>query len=190
MIKTITGTNYNINNEGEVFTSSGDKLQLIQNSNNPNVYRIKMERGWRYVSLAKLMRDYFPYEWIKYLDEGEEVKPISKYNYVTNKGRVWSSWWWKWNKPYLSKNPPGYYWRINYTKKSIDIHTLVGRNFLPEYREGLLILHRDETLSYPEICSVENLWVGTYTDNNRDAVKKQRASGNKNRNNLGQYSKM
>jgi hypothetical protein len=54
------------------------------------------------------------------------------------------------------------------------VHTLVGRTFLPEYREGLFILHREEELPFPQINYLTNLFVGTKKDNNRDAIEKGR----------------
>ena len=132
------------------------------------------EIGGRCFSPTTILREFYTYEWIKHLQEGEEVKPLREYPgyFITSLGRVWSMKQYK----FLSVRKQGeYYWRVNMGKNtSTLIHILVGRNFLPEYREGLLILHKEETLSYPEINYPENLWVGTYSDNQQDRRRKCR----------------
>lgn len=64
--------------------------------------------------------------------------------------------------------------RLNGRPKQRWVHTLVGRNFLEGYEDGLFILHKDETLPNPEINYLDNLFLGTKQDNNRDAIKKGR----------------
>ena len=71
--------------------------------------------------------------------------------------------------------------RYNY-----NLHTLVGRHFLPEYEQGMFILHKDETLPFPEINYVENLWCGTQSDNRKDCLKKRRNNQTRDRN--GRFS--
>ena len=123
------------------------------------------------VSYSKLMRELFPYEWIKELEEGEEAKPLEGYEgyFITNRGRVFSTKQQKWKKFFPTRS---YYYSAS--PFASLLHTLVGRHFLPDWEEGLFILHKEETLSYPEINFVENLWVGTQEDNNRDAREKGR----------------
>ena len=53
---------------------------------------------------------------------------------------------------------------------------------MPEYEEGMLILHKDEALPFPEINYVENLWCGTQSDNRKDCVKKGRTKQTRDRN--------
>ncbi|QIN97031.1 hypothetical protein [Synechococcus phage MA10] len=64
--------------------------------------------------------------------------------------------------------------RQNGKPKHRWVHTLVGRNFLEGYEDGLFILHKDETLPNPEINYLDNLFLGTKKDNIRDAIKKGR----------------
>ena len=131
------------------------------------------------ITPARVMREFFPYEWIKELEDGEEATPIKGFpqHFITNRGRVWSSYYWRWAKP---SNTRSYYWRTSLTnhqtfvRKFYHLHTLVGRHFLPEWEEGLFILHKDENLSFPEINWVENLWVGTPQENVLDAYQKGR----------------
>lgn len=119
------------------------------------------------------------WEWIKYLEEGEECKELKEHpgSFITNRGRVWSM------KKYrfLSIKPHHkYYYKVCVGEKTYHIHRLVGRNFLPEYEEGLFILHKEETLPFPEIHYVENLWVGTQGDNMRDrSIKKRNNNTNR-----------
>jgi len=93
---------------------------------------------------------------------------------ITPEGQVWSH---KRNK-WLSIFPKKHYYHAvklshNGVSKQFLIHTLVGRTFLP-YVEGAKILHRDETLPFPDIHYLSNLWVGSMKDNSEDMVAKGR----------------
>lgn len=175
---------YEVSNEGEVRNSETGKLStLYENKNGCESYNLKNNNTWRGVSKTKLMIQNYPYEWIKYLEEGEEVKPLKGYPgyYITSYGRVWSMKKYKFLSIKKEGRKNSYYYRVGISHNNIiynyTIHTLVGRNFLPEYREGLCILHKEETLSYPEINYVENLWVGSMGDNIRDRDMKGRSRG-------------
>ena len=109
--------------------------------------------------------------------------------FITTKGRVWIERRKRWaavsqEKTYHDKrrsNPPKnkrYYTRVNVGRTSTRVHVLVGRYFLPEYQKGMFILHKDETLSYPEINYLENLWAGTNRDNMKDMWDKHRRESN------------
>lgn len=132
-------------------------------------------------SVSSLMEEVFPYWWIRTLEEGEEVKPVKGFKgyFITNKSRLYSTHTHQWMKP---KHKPPYYYQVylfdtSYTKIHTYIHTLVGRHFLPEWEEGLFVLHREETLPYPEINFPDNLWIGDSGDNNRDRCLKGRSGG-------------
>lgn len=125
---------------------------------------------------------------VQYLEEDEECKemlPDYPGFFITTKGRVWIVSKQRWastsqEKTYQDsrrKNPPKnkrYYTRVNIGKYSTRIHTLVGRYFLSEYKNGMFILHKDETLPYPQINYVENLRVGNNSDNMKDMWEKKR----------------
>lgn len=164
---------YEISNEGEVRNSTTGELKRENKRTNPRG-KTEYKLGYRNISLSRLMRENHPYEWIKYLYDDEEVKPINGHPdfYITSRGRVWSMRWYR----FLSISPVKntYYHSVSLHPTRKQIHTLVGRHFLPEYREGLCILHRDENLSYPEINYPENLWVGTHQDNMDDMNRKNR----------------
>ena len=49
----------------------------------------------------------------------------------------------------------------------------MGRNFLP-WKDGLFVLHKKETLPYPQINYLNNLWIGTKKDNSIDREEKNR----------------
>ena len=111
---------------------------------------------------------------------GELWVPVEGYEgryEVSNRGRVWST---DRHKARLIKPRLKAYGHQeiqltkNYKKWRTHVSTLVGRHFLPEYREGLHILHRDETLPLPERDWVENLWVGNQSENRIDCVNKGR----------------
>ena len=86
-------------------------------------------------------------------------------------------------------NPNKYLVKLCVDKKrhSTMVHTLVGRHFLEDYEEGKLILHKDETLPFPDINFVENLWCGTQSDNRKDCVSKGRT--NQTRDSQGRFAK-
>ena len=126
----------------------------------------------------------------------EEYKPIEGFPgyLISNRGRVYSIK----NKRHITTPPqpvceghnnPNKFLVKLYNKgkrHSTMVHTLVGRHFLPDYQEGLLILHKDETLPFPEINYVDNLWVGTQSDNRKDCLRKGR--DNQTRDALGRFS--
>jgi hypothetical protein len=131
------------------------------------------------------------YDFIQYLEDGEECKEIPGHSgyFITTRGRVYNSKKKKWLNPVLQKTYKDtrrnklpqhkrYYYHCYLDGKQHRIHLLVGRNFLPEYKKGLFILHKDETLSYPEINYLENLFVGTNSDNMKDMWSKGRRTIN------------
>ncbi len=132
-------------------------------------------------SIPSLMNETFPYWWIETLEDDEEVKPVKGYSgyFITNKGRLYSTHTNQWMKPKLK--PPYYYsvWLFYSTGEKLHtyLHTLVGKHFLPEWEEGLFVLHKDETIPYPEINYPSNLWIGDGVDNNRDRCEKGRSGG-------------
>ena len=108
------------------------------------------------------------------LQPGEQAKEFRPGYYITNHGRC-----------YNVKKQVFMEFRLD-TKRGWGInnyyyrnwlgcaHTLVGRAFLEDYKPGMFILHKDETLPYPEINHADNLWVGTHSDNMRDMWAKKR----------------
>jgi hypothetical protein len=131
-------------------------------------------------SANSLMNETFPFWWINDLNEQEECKEVNGFPgyYITTKGRIYSTYSHSWIIP--NYKPPYYYTVILYNEGvrcKQHIHTLVGRNFLPEYEDGMWVLHIDETLQYPEINYPDNLWLGNSKDNNVDRCKKGRSGG-------------
>lgn len=110
------------------------------------------------------------------LEEGEVALPIEGFpSYlITNRGRVWST---KRNKWLATRSNGKYYRQVNLGRRgTMYIHILVGRHFLPEYKEGLCVCHRNEELPYPDINFVENLWAGTHQQNMIDRDRKGRGN--------------
>lgn len=124
------------------------------------------------------------FEWINQLEDDESVTPVIGFPgyFITDKGRLYSTNSQRWIKSRLMcktkrrQNPYTYEVKLWKDKRnhSTHIHTLVGRHFCEGYEEGLYILHRDETLPYPQINYKENLFVGTQKDNNKDKLTKGR----------------
>lgn len=125
----------------------------------------------------QLIKTHFPWDWIKNLEDGEECCEIkgSPGYFITNRGRVFSFHGQKWKKLRRHHNKSCfYYWSVKLPGRSYVMnHTLVGRHFL-DWEEELLVLHKEETLSPPEVYSVENLWLGTSKDNSLDRERKGR----------------
>jgi len=182
-----------LSNLGRATSPRGVQLKINTAAGYKSYAVVLSDNKPRQRGLSRLMRENFPYEWIKELEEGEEAKPVSGHPgfFITNRGRLWSDWRWKWSNPWVNKNPPGYYWVVSVGSRpdltTINLHTLVGRHFLPDWQEGLLVCHKEETLSFPEINFVENLFVGSYEDNNRDTLDKGRWGGNSNRDSGGKF---
>jgi len=169
--------NYEISNLGEVRNITTGKLCKVDrnlSTGDGRVFLYLSGRGTKRTrSISTLMRENWRYEWIKELDDDEECRKCHGCEgwYITTKGRIFSTHYYRWVKP--SKGV-SYYWSINYKKTTYPLHTLVGRTFLTEYQEGLLILHKEEELPYPQINYLSNLWVGTWSDNNQDTWNKGR----------------
>ena len=113
--------------------------------------------------------------------EGEVCKPDPTwplYN-ITNYGRVWSTITNKFLTPCKERN----YHKVSLKdatgkRRMRHVHILVGRHYLPDYKEGMNILHIDETLPYPQRHSVANLRVGTQAQNIKEMYDKGRRVSN------------
>lgn len=115
------------------------------------------------------------------LQEGELILPVngaSNY-YITSYGRMWSvkrpkvKGGWK-----VTTKSRKYYRTYSYiddnnVRTCRMVHTLVGRHYLP-WKEGMFILHKDETLSEPYVNRLDNLWLGTQKENIQDCYNKGR----------------
>ena len=100
--------------------------------------------------------------------------PLQGY-FISTLGRVYSiqpNRKGKFLKPRRKPKTP--YLRVSIKGKDHTIHILVGRHFLPEYEEGLCILHKEETLPEPDLHFLQNLYVGTKKDNMWDTLRKRR----------------
>jgi len=174
---------YEINLLGEVrITRNKKPLKLDKNGRYNSSWGLGYGGGkhrWGR-SINSLLNEVFPFWWIRELDDDEECREVRNFPgyWITNRGRIYSSYHNKW---LYGRRGKYYHYELSLYRDNKKykqyIHTLVGRNFLPEYQEGLFILHRDETLPYPEINFPTNLWVGDDGDNNRDRCIKGRSGG-------------
>jgi len=173
---------YEISNTGVVRRRDNKRLCKVDkpvSRGEGRVYLFFAPKKKRTRSISTLMGDNWRWEWIRELEEGEEARECWGFPgyFITNRGRVWSEHSYRWLA--ITKTH-SYYYSVRVggkAAKNLPLHTLVGRSFLPEWEDGLLICHRDEELSFPEINFVENLWVGTSSDNNKDAFAKGRNKG-------------
>ena len=114
----------------------------------------------------------------------EQLTPIPDWpGYsITPCGKVWSHKSNKWLTAFPHTGHAYYYMVKLYRptggprgtgRQNRHIHTLVGRTYLP-YIPGAYICHRDETLPFPDINHVSNLFIGSFKDNSEDAITKGR----------------
>ena len=80
----------------------------------------------------------------------------------------------KWMTITKSTNPNGYYYQVRLPWTTVNVHRLVGSAFLPDFQENLLVCHKQEELPVEYINRVDNLFMGTPSDNLRDAYSKGR----------------
>jgi hypothetical protein len=127
--------------------------------------------------------------------EGEEVKLLhhhvkqyegTRYNgkreasyYITSYGRVArmsKTKGLKWMTTSKSTHKCGYYYqvRLPWMNHPVNIHRLVGSTFLPDFQENLFVCHKQENLPVEYINRVDNLFMGTHSDNMIDAYNKGR----------------
>lgn len=125
-------------------------------------------------SITRLMRENWTYEWIKDLREDETAKevPYLPGYYVTTHGRVFTLQSYMWMSPGPWLETP--YDQVTIGGTARLIHQLVGRTFLPDYKPGLHILHKDESRPRDTMNWLDNLWCGTQQDNAADRVNKGR----------------
>jgi hypothetical protein len=132
-----------------------------------------------------LMRTHWKYEFIKDLYDDEECKVCPDYPdyYITNYGRFFSLKRYTWMDYHVRTAKRGFHDRdyhspVRLTKDgktfNHDVSRLVGKAFLPDFQENLLVLHIDETLPPKTIHHVNNLKMGTYSDNAKDIFIKGR----------------
>lgn len=174
--KQIEGFNCSVSNEGQVRNDKSGRLLKL--SDTTGCYRLPWEREYKLISISSLLSKYWKFEWIKWLEDDEEareVKGFSKY-YVTNKGRIFSLYKYR----FLTPVPVcEYYYMVGLTddqgsNKNRLVHTLVGRHFLEGYQEGDYILHNEEKLPFPDINFKSNLRLGDHQANAEDIHLKSR----------------
>ena len=112
--------------------------------------------------------------------EGECIKPLTDWpGYsVTNLGRIYSHISNKFLKPSTDR---GYHKVIlicGGKRYSRHVHILVGRAYLTDYKEGMNILHIDETLPPAQRHTVANLRCGTQAENIKEMYDKGRRVSN------------
>ena len=172
---------YEISNTGVVRRRDNKRLCKVNkpvSRGEGRVFLYYAPKKKRTISISTLMRENWRYEWIKDLEEGEEVRECYGYPgyFITDKGRVWSENAYNWlsiNKH--SKETYYYLVRIGGRGNSTrSLSTLVGRTFLPDWKPGFLICHKNEELPFPQINWKDNLFVGTWSDNNKDTWNKGR----------------
>ena len=172
---------YEINIEGEVRRASSKRhLKLIASGNGRGIgnYWLKGNGKTRVVSKPTLLNENYPYYFIKDLDDDEGCKPFKSADgyYITNKGRVFSTYSGRWLTPYYeNRDDIDYYYSVGIQNKRYRLHTEVGKHFLVGYNHTLDVAHIDENLPAPEIYSVSNLRLLSRGDNIKESITKGRS---------------
>lgn len=170
------GGRYSISNEGEARNNETlTCLKLSVDEKGRKHYCFTNNKNIRQISLSTLMREYWEYEWIKELRDGEEAKRCvfdGRY-FITSHGRVWSNarqiGWMK------NTKRDKYYYSVCIAGKHRLVHRLVGRHFLQDFDEKLDVCHIDENLPEDEINRADNLFMGNPRDNMFDSFRKGRS---------------
>ncbi len=92
---------YEISNLGRVRNKKrGNFKSLVKGGERLQVGLLQQGKTVKVVSLARLMRENWRYEFIKELDDGEECMPVRNHSnyFITNKGRLFSLTHYKWLK--------------------------------------------------------------------------------------------
>ena len=170
---------YSISREGVVKGTRDNVLSEHTTYKTGGIVTVRVNKKRKQRSVRSLLAEtWFIDAWKDQLESDEQWKEVNGFpDYViTSKGRVWSKKTNAWIHPWNRKNT--YYWMIdlcrNGSRTTCNVHILVGRHFLDDYRDGLCILHIDENLSFPEINYVDNFRVGTHAQNMADKIQKGR----------------
>lgn len=164
---------YSISNKGRVKSTTTNKEVSVRNS------ATLFLNGERHnIRINRLMRENWEFEFISQLGKDEEAKRVKGYpNYfVTSKARVWSNIRQRWLIPTQDKGTYYHNTRLTHNGKTraFTLHQLVGQHFLEGWSNDRLVLHKKEELAYPEIHSVENLYLGDKKRNIIDCMEKER----------------
>lgn len=156
--------------DGEVVDRKTNKVKALRKRGD---YKLKDDTGkWRAVSVVKIKA--LCGDILELPKDAVEIKSAAKGYYIDKKGTVYS---------FSKSNPAGAvlkgsigsggYLRVKIvsvcgTSKDVDVHSLVARAFIDEnyIEKGLVCLHSDNDKLNPRL---DNLSVGTYSQNNKDA---------------------
>ena len=95
--------------------------------------------------------------------------------YITSRGRVVRQCkkHHRWMTLTTSSNC-AYHNQVRLPHTTMVVHREVGRHFMPDFNDKLFVCHKDETLPLPDRHGVDNLFMGTPSDNLKDAYEKGR----------------
>lgn len=165
---------YLISNLGRVKSIASNRIIKLQVKNDYQFYDLRIDGKKKQVSKSNLLREHWKYQFLCELEDDEMVKPYGDY-FVTSKGRIWSNFYQRWLIP---TNYKSYYYlcslMIDGVRRNEEVARLVGKLFLDGFDGSQWVLHKDENLPYPEINYVDNLFLGTPSDNSRDRETKHR----------------
>lgn len=156
--------------DGEVVDNKTNRVKALRKQGD---YKLKDDAGkWRGVSVSKIKA--LCGDTLKLPEDAVPIKSAAEGYYIDKKGKVYS---------FSSAYPAGTildcgigsngYLRVHLKTKCgknrmIEVHSLVARAFIDEEytSKGLVCLHKDNNKLNP---ALDNLSVGTYSQNNKDA---------------------
>lgn len=170
---------FKISKEGVVVGPSGKVLKYCHRDGLTSpLVNLQVNKKYTKRTVSQLLHlTWLIDSWKEDLDADEDWQVVDGFeNYIiTSKGKLFNTNTHNWLQLYNDKS---YYFSTSLRKNgkifTPQIHKLVGRQFLPDYKEGLQIHHINENLPFPEINYVSNLRVGTPKQNTNDMVKKGR----------------
>lgn len=145
-----------------------EKVLTLHRNKKGTFYSIHYNKITKRFHPNKLISKYWKYEFIKYLEEGEECREIKNHSnyFITSQGRVWNNWKQEWIQGYIR----GGYNTILLDKTHQRVHRLVGTHFIynPNPEKYDMVLHYyDNKLDN----RVEVLRWGTNSMNQHDSVR-------------------
>ncbi len=162
-----------------LYNPKGKKVNLIQVKGGLGTYKVKnYENKWINISKSKIS---FLFNEILKLPNDAKAIPNNDDYFADTKGNIYSFSRMHPSGKILSPSigSSGYLYLI-INGKRLSLHSIVANTFIMnEYtKHGLCCMHKDNNKLN---CKLDNLCIGTYSQNNKDAYKDGLNNGNRNK---------
>ena len=171
-----------------ILNPSGKKVNQINHKSGLITYKMKRyDNKWVHLCESKLRM--LTGRGLKLPNDAIKIKGYDNY-FIDKKGNVYS---------FNKTNPDGIimkhaigqngYPRVSFNGRCQEIHTIMANTFIMDgySKKGLCVLHKDDDKLN---CNLDNLCVGTYSRNNKDAYKAKLQSSKKGSYEHGKKSKI